>query len=160
MELVSVLAGLLIVVGIAGLVIPVLPGLILTVIGVLIWALERGDGAGWTVFAIAVMIAVIGWVTQYAVPGRRMKSAGVPTSTLVVGAACAVVGFFVIPVVGLFLGFVLGVYVMERVRASGADVAWDRTKVALKGVLLSIGIELAAAVGVAATWVVGLLVTR
>lgn len=160
MELVSVLAALLIAVGIAGLVIPVLPGLVLTVVGVLVWALERGDSAGWTVFGIALAIAIIGWVTQYVVPGRRMKAAGVPTRTLVAGAVCAVVGFFVIPVIGLFVGFVLGVYLMERLRTSNGAAAWTQTKVALKGVLLSVGIELCAAVGVAATWVVGLLVTR
>ena len=33
-----------------------------------------------------------------------------------IGGACGVVGFFVVPVVGLFLGFVLGVYVAERRR--------------------------------------------
>lgn len=160
MELVTVIAGLLIVVGIAGLVIPVLPGLALTVAGVLVWALERGDGTGWTVFGICLGVAALGWVTQYAIPSKRMKAAGVPTRTLLVGALCAVVGFFVIPVLGLFVGFVLGVYLMERLRMSDGAAAWAQTKVALKGVLLSIGIELCAALIVAATWVVGLLITR
>lgn len=160
MEPLTVLAALMILVGIVGLVVPVLPGLAVTVAGVLVWALGNGSGTAWTVFGGCVLIAIAGWITQYAVPGRRMKAAGVPTSTLVAGAVCAIVGFFVIPVVGLFAGFVLGIYVIERVRLSDGELAWTRTKAALKGVLLSIGIELCAALLVAATFVVGLLITR
>ncbi|WP_018156058.1 DUF456 domain-containing protein [Demetria terragena] len=159
MEIVTVLAVLLVAVGIVGLVIPVLPGLLLTVLGVFVWALERNDSAGWTVWGICVAVAVIGWVLQYAIPGRRLKAAGVPTRTLVGGAILGVIGFFVIPVVGLFVGFVLGIFLMERLRLDTAD-AWAQTKVALKGVLMSIGIELCAALVVATTFVVGLLATR
>ena len=49
-------------------------------------------------------------VVKYAVPGRRLKAA-VPMRTLVVGGMFAVVGFFVIPVVGVLVGFPIGVYV-------------------------------------------------
>ena len=55
---------------------------------------------------------------KYLVPGKRLK-ATVPTSTLVVGALVGLVGFFVIPVVGLFVGFPVGVYVAERARVGG-----------------------------------------
>ncbi|CAG7572934.1 hypothetical protein FB554_1077 [Barrientosiimonas humi] len=160
MEPVSVLAALLIAVGIVGLVIPILPGLIITLLGVGIWALERQDTAGWVVLGICTLIAAVGWMVQYAVPGRRMKAAGVPTPVLLVGAVAGVIGFFVIPVVGLFVGFVLGVLVVENARLRSWSAAWRQTKIALRGVIMSIGIELAAAVLVAVTWVIGLLVTR
>lgn len=160
MEPLTVVAAVLVAVGIAGLVVPVLPGLALALLGVLVWAASTGGGTAWAVFAVAVAVAVVGWVVQYLVPSRRMKQAGVPTSALLVGAACGVVGFFVVPVVGLFLGFVLGVYLVEQVRLRDASAAWTQTRTALKGVLLSIGIELAAAVVVAITFVVGLLATR
>ena len=55
--------------------------------------------------------------------------------------ALGVVGFFVIPVVGLFVGFVLGIYLAERRRVGQAD-AWPSTKAALRAVGLSILIEL------------------
>ena len=160
MELVTVAAAVLIATGIVGLVIPVLPGLLLTMGGVLLWAADRGDRTAWVFFGICLAIALIGWTVQYLVPSRRMRAAGVPTRTLLAGAVCGIVGFFVIPVVGLFIGFVLGVYLVEHLRLRSTAAAWSATKVALRGVLLSIGIELAAACLVAATWVVGLLVTR
>ena len=63
-----------------------------------------------------------------------------------------------VPVVGLLLGFVAGVYAAER-RRVGHDAAWPSTLAALRAAGLSILIELAAAVLAAATWVVGVVVT-
>ena len=57
---------------------------------------------------------------KYAVPGRRLKEVGIPTSTLLLGAVLGVVGFFVIPVVGLPIGFVLGIYLAELSRVGSA----------------------------------------
>ena len=42
------------------------------------------------------------------------------------GGVLGVVGFFVIPVIGLPLGFVLGVYLSELSRV-GVDRAWPAT---------------------------------
>ena len=63
-----------------------------------------------------------------------------------------------VPVVGLFIGFVLGIYLAERARV-GAAQAWPSTVAALKAVGVSILIELVAAFLAAVTWVVGVVVT-
>ena len=42
----------------------------------------RRTPTGWTVFAVAAALLVAGAVVKYAVPGRRLKAAGVPTRTL------------------------------------------------------------------------------
>ena len=83
---------------------------------------------------------------------------GIPSTTQWTGVAFGVVGFFVVPVIGLFLGFVLGVYVAER-RRLGAEQAWPSTKAALRAVGLSILIELAAGVLAAGCWAVGVVLT-
>ena len=80
---------------------------------------------------------------KYVVPGRRLKENEIPTSTLLLGGVLGVVGFFVIPVIGLVVGFVLGVYLAELNRV-GVDRAWPATMHALKAVGLSILIELVA----------------
>jgi hypothetical protein len=64
----------------------------------------------------------------------------------------------VVPVVGLFIGFVLGVYLAERARVGGAR-AWPSTTAALRAVGFSILIELVAASLAAITWVVGVGLT-
>ena len=94
---------------------------------------------------------------KYLVPNRRLKSVGVPSSTQWFGAAVGIVGFFVVPVVGLFIGFVLGVYAAER-RRVGRD-AWPSTKAALRAVGLSIVIELVAGVAATLVWIGGVLAT-
>ena len=67
------------------------------------------------------------------------------------------VGFFVVPVVGLFLGFVLGVYLAERGRLGQHRAAWASTIVALKAAGWSMLIELLTGLVMAATWVIALL---
>ena len=98
---------------------------------------------------VAALLLVLGTVVKYAVPGKRLKDAGIPASTQWTGVALGVVGFFVIPVVGLFVGFVLGIYLADAPAGRPAD-AWPSTKAALRAVGLSIVIELTSAVLAAA----------
>ena len=150
-----IVCGLLVVVGLFGIVVPVLPGTVLVLLGFLIWASEKGTAESWTVFALAAAVIVVGTVVKYAVPGRRLKAA-VPTSTLVVGGLVAIVGFFVIPVVGMLVGFPIGVYAAERVRV-GAAGAWPSTRAALRALAHSILIELVAALLATAVWIAGVV---
>jgi uncharacterized protein YqgC (DUF456 family) len=154
----EILVALAIAVGIVGIIVPVLPGTLLVMGAILVWALQIGTSTGWVVFALATVLLAGGTVVKYLVPGRQLKASGVPNRTLLVGALLAFVGFFVIPVIGMFIGFPLGVYVAERARVGGAQ-AWPSTVSALKAVGVSILIELLAAGLAAITWVVGVAVT-
>ena len=158
MSATEILVAVLIAVGIAGIIVPVLPGTILVLGAILVWALEIGTSTGWVVFAVCTTLLVAGSVVKYLVPGRRLKAAGVPNRTLLAGAVLAFVGFFVVPLVGMFIGFVLGVYLAERARV-GAAGAWPSTVGALRAVGVSILIELVAAFLAALAWVVGVAAT-
>lgn len=159
MTLATLLAALLVAVGLVGIVVPILPGSVLVVAGILVWAVAEGGPAAWTVFAAATALIAVGTVVKYVVPGRRLEMAGVPASTQWIGVGLGVVGFFVVPVVGLFVGFVLGVYLAE-LRRLGSREAWPSTVHSLRAVGLSIVIELLAALGATVIWGAGLLVTR
>ena len=156
MSATEVLVALAIAVGIAGIIVPVLPGTLLVLGAILVWSVQVGTSTGWAVFAVATLLLVGGTVVKYLVPGRRLKASGVPNRTLLVGALLAFVGFFVIPVIGMFIGFVLGVYLAERARVGGGQ-AWPSTVAALKAGGVSILIELVAAFLAAVTWVVGVM---
>jgi uncharacterized protein YqgC (DUF456 family) len=145
---------LLVAVGLAGIVVPLLPGTVLVALGIGIWAGAKGTTGGWVVFGVAAGLLAAGAVVKYVVPGRRLQ-ATVPTRTLVVGALCGVVGFFVIPVVGALAGFPVGVYLAERMRV-GSDAARASTGAALRAVGASILIELLAALAATLTWVAGM----
>jgi uncharacterized protein YqgC (DUF456 family) len=148
----------MILVGLAGIVVPVLPGLLLVWGGVALWAFANNDVAGWTVLVLATVVAVIGSVVKYLLPGRRLRESGVPWTTIALGTALGVVGFFVIPVVGVLVGFVLGIFLAELGRLTDSAAAWASTRQALVAVGWSVLIELATALLVAGLWVVGLLV--
>lgn len=158
MSVTEIVIAVLIAVGIAGIIVPVLPGSILVLGAILVWALEIGTPTAWVVFAVAATSLVGGSVVKYLLPGRRLQASGVPTSTLVAGGLLAFVGFFVVPVVGMFIGFVLGVYAAER-RRVGAALARPSTRAALRAVGVSVLIELVAAFLAAVAWVVGVVVT-
>ena len=148
----TAVAGLLIVLGLAGVVVPVIPGLLLVWAGVLVWFLDDRDTTRMVVLVACSLVLVLGSVVKYLVPGRRLREDGVSWSTLALGAVLGVVGFFVIPVVGLFLGFVLGVYLGESMRTPDRAAAWRSTKRALAAVGLSILIELATGLVATAIW--------
>jgi uncharacterized protein YqgC (DUF456 family) len=155
---VEVLVALAIAVGLVGVVVPVLPGALLVLGAILVWAWTEATSTGWVVFAVATSFIALGSIVKYVVPGRRLKESGIPGSTLVLGGLMGVVGFFVIPVIGLLIGFVLGVYLAE-LRRLGSVAAWPATKHAVRAVGVSILIELVATLLAAATWALGVVLT-
>ena len=140
-----------------GIVVPILPGTILIFAAVGVWAWFTGGAAAWTVFAIATVLLVLSGVVKYTWPGRRMREAGVPMRSLMVGGLLGIVGFFVIPVVGLFIGFIAGVYVAEIPRHRNHSEAWRSTVHATKAAGLSILVELFGALLASAVWLGGAL---
>ena len=151
----DVLAGLFVLVGLVGILVPLLPGSLLVLASILVWCLGTGGVTGWTVGLAATALVATGAVVKYVVPGRRLQQAGVPASTQWTGVALAVVGFFVVPVVGLLLGFVLGVYLAERRRVGPA--AGTSTRAALRAVGLGLLIELGFAMAATGVWVAGVV---
>ncbi|GAB7190004.1 DUF456 domain-containing protein [Kineococcus sp. NUM-3379] len=158
-------AGLLLValamaVGLAGTVLPVLPGAVLVVGAAAVWAWFTGGVAWWVLLGVVVVIS-LGQIGKYLLPGRRLQQLGIPNRTLAAGALLGVVGFFAVPVVGLPLGFVLGIYLAEsaRLRGGGAQ-AWRSTVQALKAAGVSMAIEMGAGVVAVAGWAVAALALR
>ena len=151
------LVGVAIFVGIVGIVIPILPGGILSLAAILIWALVEQSPTGWIVLSAAVVLIGASQVVKYIVPERRLRESGVPRRSILVGVLLGIVGFFVIPVIGMFIGFPLGVYVSERQRLGAHAHAWTSTKHALRATGLSILIELIGTSLAAAVWLTAVI---
>lgn len=151
----EVVVGLVILVGLIGIVVPILPGVILIFGAIAVWAFLTGGAAAWTVFAIGTALLIVSGVVKYTWPGRKLKEAGVPNRTLLLGGLAGIAGFFLIPVVGLFVGFVVGVYLSEWQRLPGQRQAWESSKHAIKGVGLSMLVELLGALLASGVWVAG-----
>lgn len=157
MSTATALAAVLIAVGVVGVVVPVLPGLILVAAGILVWAVAESTAGAWTVFAAAAAVLVAGTVVKYALPGKQLRDSGVPGITLATGVLLGVIGFFVIPVVGLPIGFVLGVYLAELGRLRDHTPAWSSTVGAVRAVWVSLLIELLTGLLAVAVWIAGLI---
>ena len=93
--------------GLCGVVVPVLPGLTLILAAIAVWAFVVG-GWAWLVLAIAAGFLGGAAAVKYLVANKSMKNSGVPGRTVIAGGLLGIVGFFVVPVVGLIIGFVLG----------------------------------------------------
>jgi uncharacterized protein len=157
-SMVLVLSGAAVIIGVFGTVIPFVPGLVLSWLGVLGWAVFSHAGPlRFVVLSVATALALLGLIAKYAIPGRRMRRAGVPAWSLVAGGLLAIVGFFVIPVVGLVLGFIAGVFLAELLRLRNPGRAWPSAWHAVKAAGLSMLIEIGAALLILIAWVCGVV---
>lgn len=154
----TLLVALVMLVGLAGVLLPGLPGTALVLAGGVGWAAFVVDSGTtrWVVVAVMALLLVLGMVLKYALPGRRLGGR-LPRRTLLLGAAGAVLGLFLLPVLGLLVGGVLGVYVAESQRARDQAEAWRSTVAVLKAIGLGVLAELTAALLMIGTWIVGVL---
>ena len=138
------LVALVMAIGAVGTVLPLVPGLGLAWLAALGYGLAEGFGATG---------AAAGWV----VPHRSARASGADRRSVWLGVAGAVAGFFLVPVVGLPLGGVAGIYVGEHLRTSDAAAAWRATRATLVGFGWAALVQLAAALLMIALWVAWVL---
>ncbi|GGC78463.1 hypothetical protein GCM10011512_01300 [Tersicoccus solisilvae] len=140
---VTVIAALALLVGLLGIVVPVLPGSVLIVVGLLVWAIGMGSTTGWVVFAVGTVLAAAGMSAGWVLTGRRLKARQIPNRSIVIGLVAAVVGAFLIPVVGLLVGFVAGLLLSELARQrdlrAALSTSWTAVKATGLGILVEFG---------------------
>jgi hypothetical protein len=155
MDGVGVLVAILLAVGTVGTLLPFVPGIGLAWGAGLLYGLSEGfDGVGTVAFGVMTVLAVLGILAGFVVPARVAGAAGATRTSILLGAALGVVGFFVIPVVGLAIGGIVGVYLGEHLRTHDAGVAWRSTWATIKGFGFATLLQLTAALAMSATWAV------
>jgi uncharacterized protein YqgC (DUF456 family) len=153
----NLLVALAILVGLAGTIVPILPGALLVAGAIIVWAVLTGGTTAWVIAIGAIAIIGAGQLLKYLVPGKQMKASGVPNWVLLVGGVGAVIGFFVIPVVGLVIGFIAGVFLAEAIRLKTFKDAWPTTVQAMKSAGWSVLIEFGSCLLAAALWAGGVV---
>lgn len=154
----ALVCALLIAVGIIGVVVPVLPGSLLVAAALLVWALTVQSVSGWVVFALGAVLVSAGMLASAILTGRRMKQREIPRRSIFVALVFAVAGLFLIPVVGLFVGFAAGLLVAEFNRQRDVQAAVSSSWAALKATGIGILVECGLAALAASVWVIGLWV--
>jgi uncharacterized protein len=156
--LATVIAGILLVVAAVGVVYPVLPGSPIAIVTLLVWAWVVGSWPAWVAAVIGALLCAAGWSASTVLTGRKLKELEVPGWSVAVAALAGIAGMFLIPVVGIFVGFAVGLLVSEAARhrdvRRAAHYSLQTLKAMGAGVLVEFGMLCAAA----SVWSAGVLV--
>jgi uncharacterized protein YqgC (DUF456 family) len=159
-EAVITLVGVAMAVGLVGTIVPVVPGLALIWAGALGFGIAEGfDGPGALLFGTITIVGLAGEVAGVVLPKRSAGRAGAGRWSLCLGAAAALAGFFLVPVVGLPLGGALGIYVGEHLRTRDATTAWRATVATLKGFGLAALAQFGTGLAMVVLWLMWVVVT-
>lgn len=113
-----ILSGGLIVLGLAGIVLPALPGTILVLAGIVLGAwLDDFTRVGWVTVTLVTVLAVVAWLLDYAAGLMGAKRAGASRQAMVGAAVGTVAGIFMGLVGVLFMplvGAAVGQYMAEK----------------------------------------------
>lgn len=154
----TVIAGLLLAVAALGTIIPVLPGSLLTLGALLAWGWILGSGASWWSAGIGMAIALAGWSASTVLTGRNLKKQMIPRRSVFLAVALGIVGMFVVPVLGLFLGFGVGLLVGEYSRRRNLTEALRASGSAFKAMGTGMVVEFGCAALASSVWMIGVIV--
>lgn len=139
--------------GLVGTALPLIPGLPVVWGAALVYGLAAGfGGTGTVAFTVITLLAIGGIIAGLVLPHRRVAAGGAPRSTVLAGVVGAIVGFFVIPVIGLLIGGVTGIWLAEYRRTADRAAAWKSTRDMVVGFGIGILAELAAGVAMVLVW--------
>ncbi|WP_190143841.1 DUF456 domain-containing protein [Streptomyces glebosus] len=147
-----VAAGLVMLLGLLGVLMPGIPGPLIVWAGVMWWTLSVKSGLAWVVLMSATAVLLLNQVVKWLLPARDLRAVGTPYRALFLAGVAGIVGFFVIPVIGGLLGSVGGLYLLERIRLGSHGDAWASTRTALRAIGLSVLVELFACLLVVGAW--------
>jgi uncharacterized protein len=159
-ELPLLLLGIVgILVGLFGVVVPVLPGLLFVWLGTAgTILLHRADTVGWLVTGLLTVLFLLGTAVTIWLPARTGRQGGASPRSFVYAGIGGAVGFFVIPVLGFLVGALLGLLIGEQQRLGEWAPARASTGRVLRAYGIGVVIELVLALTMAATWVVTIVV--
>ncbi|MEU1041468.1 DUF456 domain-containing protein [Streptomyces sp. NPDC005551] len=151
------LVGVVISLGLAGVLVPGVPGSWLVWAAVLWWALEDPRRLSWTVLVGATAVLLLSLASRWAMPPRRLRASGATARMAVYAGAGALLGFVVLPVLGAVPGFLGGVYLSERLRLGRHAEAVAALRTAMRSGGWSVLTELFACLLIAGAWVAAVI---
>ena len=118
----------------------------------LVGVVDQRSATAWIVLGIMTILAVGGILAGSLLPAHRASRAGAPRWVLAAGGIGMVVGFFVIPVLGAFVGGPAGIFLAELLRVRDPALAWRTTLETVRGLGLGAAAQVALGVIMVALW--------
>lgn len=149
----TVLVGIAMVVGLAGTVVPLLPGLLLIWGAALVYGFLVGFGpVGIAVVVVLTLVLAASMVKSIVVPRRMAEGHDVSRWSQVAALTGAILGLVFIPFVGVVVGALVGLLVAEWVNHRDLGAAWQATVAVAKGFGLSALIDIALGMLMVTLW--------
>lgn len=147
-SIVLVLALLVMVVGLIGTVLPVIPGTVLIFLSALGYALVEGfQTVGWPTLAVLGVLALVATTADLWASSIGAKVGGASGWSVLGGMIGGLIGFLVLSLVGAIIGAILGVLLTEIVRlgdwrkalkaGGGWAIGWALATVVQVGIALT-----------------------
>lgn len=153
-EAVLFVALALLLAGVVGSVVPMLPSGLFSLAGVAVyWAFGSDPIGPFLLFSLVVVALLAAVFDQFAGP-IAAKATGASNRTTIVAVLAGFVLFFVAGPIGIVLGIVAVVFVAELLEDAPPEVALRRAIYTLAGILASTGVQLLLTLSVLAGFVV------
>lgn len=134
----TILVLIVMLIGLAGTLLPILPGILL------MWAAAIGygfavgwSGAGVAVVVLSTLLSGLAIVLGVVLPKRAAEESGASTRSQIAAAVGAIIGFFVIPVIGIVIGAIVGIALSEYLITND----WELTKQSTIGIAKGFGLS-------------------
>ena len=125
----AILTGAVVAIGLIGTVVPLLPGLWLIWLAMVLYGIIEGFGiVGIAALIAATLALAAGLFLGVRIPLQAASAEGLNLRDQAAGALCGVIGFFAVPVIGLPLGFVVGVFALRWLQSGDRHAAWASSK--------------------------------
>ncbi len=142
-ELISLISILLLVLGIAGTILPVLPGLLLSLCGVLIYKFGTGSDLSMAYIWIFSLLTAASIVLNYVIPAKTNRKYGGTRWGSIGSVIGTFVGFFLPIPFGFLIGMFAGVFIGELLHDAGdRKKAFNSMKGAFIGFIIGTGFNL------------------
>ena len=106
------------------LVIPILPGLVIIWVSALGYGIAAGFGLlGWVMFALITILMLAGSILDNLLMGAKAHKEGAPWWVVIIALVSAIIGSFVIPIVGGILAALLVLFLIQWTRLKDAKKA-------------------------------------
>lgn len=152
-QLATVVVLIVMLIGMVGTLIPILPGI------ALMWVAALGYGfvVGFDAMAVGVLIVisaltVVAMIIGVLLPKRAAADAGASTASQISAAVGAIIGFFAIPVIGVVVGALVGIALAEWYDKRDWPAARASTIAVAKGLGLSALLQFGIAFMILVVW--------
>ena len=143
-SLIQIISIILLIAGILGTFLPVLPGLLLSLCGLLIYKFGTDAPLSMIYVWIFIFLTLLSVILNYVIPARTNRKYGGTRWGSIGSVVGTLIGMFFIPIpFGFLIGMFLGVFIGELLHdAKDKTKAWNSTKGAFIGFIYGTGFSL------------------